>query len=281
VAEFVCGVEKKDPGYLSACENLPEYRDTGYCVLHFPGEEKKEDLEQVKKDKLEQEDYDFSGTVFPEGTADFGGVEFHRDTHFTDAPFIGGADFREAQFSGDWTYFDRAHFSGGWTSFYRAHFSGERTSFYRAQFGSAETSFQEATFAKEVYFSGVTFSEKVTFWGVFSSSKNSHRCSPSIHQNSPQRLVPCSHVQRSAAIFGLHPWCTSGNSSIRHNTSPDFACGWDEEWTEVTTVPQKRFLKSTSSSESPSPILCRDPSPKRRPWTAYPDAASAGNGFEK
>ncbi len=71
MAEFVCGVEEKNPNYLSACKNLPEYRDTGYCVLHFPGEEKKENFEQVKKDKLEQEDYDFSGTFFPEGTSDF------------------------------------------------------------------------------------------------------------------------------------------------------------------------------------------------------------------
>ena len=45
VAEFVCGVRDKNPNYLSACKNLPEYRDTGYCVLHFPGE--KEDFEQA------------------------------------------------------------------------------------------------------------------------------------------------------------------------------------------------------------------------------------------
>ena|SRR5215211_1538967 len=28
----------------------------------------------------------------------------------------------------------------------------------------------------------------------------------------------------------LHPWCTPGNSSIRHNTCPCFACGWHREW---------------------------------------------------
>ncbi len=154
MAEFLCGVREKNPNYLSACKNIPEYRDTGYCVLHFPGEEKKEDFEQVKKDKLEQEDYDFSGTVFPEGTSDFGGVEFHTDTHFTDATFIGGAQFSDATFSGEGTYFVGAQFSGESTSFDRVQFSGE------------STSFQEATFAKEVYFSRVTFSEKVTFWGT-------------------------------------------------------------------------------------------------------------------
>jgi hypothetical protein len=47
VAEFVCGVREKDYYHLSACKNLPESQDTGYCVLHFPGEEKKEDFEQA------------------------------------------------------------------------------------------------------------------------------------------------------------------------------------------------------------------------------------------
>jgi sorbitol-specific phosphotransferase system component IIC len=47
VAEFVCGVREKNPNYLSACKDLPEYRDRGYCVLHFLGEEKKEDFEQA------------------------------------------------------------------------------------------------------------------------------------------------------------------------------------------------------------------------------------------
>jgi hypothetical protein len=47
VAEFVCGVRGKLPDYSSACKNLPEYQDTGYCVLHFPGEEEKEDFEQA------------------------------------------------------------------------------------------------------------------------------------------------------------------------------------------------------------------------------------------
>jgi uncharacterized protein YjbI with pentapeptide repeats len=179
VAEFVCGVEEKNPNYLSACKNLPQYRDTGYCVLHFPGEEKKEDFEQVKKDKLEQEDYDFSGTFFPEGTSDFSRFVFEARVSFEGAQFSGewtnfiraqfsGAQtsFIRAQFSGEWTEFSGAQFSSEWTDFQEAQFSGAETSFLGAQFGSAEISFQEATFAKEVYFTGVTFSEKVTFWGT-------------------------------------------------------------------------------------------------------------------
>ena len=119
MAEFVCGVREKNPNYLSACKDLPEYRGTGYCVLHFPGEEKKEDFDQVKQSKLApaQQDYNFGGTVFPEGTSDFQGFEF------------------EASVS-----FEGAQFSGEWTSFSGAQFSGERTDFQDAKFGAEVTS---------------------------------------------------------------------------------------------------------------------------------------------
>ena len=131
MAEFVCGVREKNPNYLSACKNLPEYQETSYCVLHFPGEEK-EDFEQVKKDKLEQEDYDFSGTVFPEGTSDFSRFVFDGNADFTGATFVGEAYFQDAQFSGEWT------------SFSGAQFSSERTYFQEAQFSGAQTNFQAA-----------------------------------------------------------------------------------------------------------------------------------------
>ena len=112
MAEFVCGAREQDPNYLSACKNLRQYQDTGYCVLHFPGEEEREDFEQVKKDKLVQEDYYFSGTVFPEGTSDFSRFVFDGNADFTGATFVGRADFSFAQFSGAETSFSGAQFSG-------------------------------------------------------------------------------------------------------------------------------------------------------------------------
>jgi uncharacterized protein YjbI with pentapeptide repeats len=202
VAEgFTCDVDKE---YRSACEGLDfyyEHEGKRYCVLHFPGEKNKEDLLKAKKRKLDRKDYDFGGTVFPEGTADFERFEFDTETYFTDATFIGGAQFRRATFRSERTNFDGAQFSGGsldfaraelggertsfagaqfsgrWTSFAGAQFSGELTYFYGAQFSggytdfsralfrSPETDFQEATFVKEVDFAGATFSEKVAFWG--------------------------------------------------------------------------------------------------------------------
>jgi hypothetical protein len=97
----------------------------------------------------------FIGATFV-GNADFSGAHFSGE----------GTSFREAHFSGVGTSFEQAHFSGVQTSFSGAQFSGALTSFEGVQFGSTETRFQEATFAEEVYFSGVTFSEKVTFWGT-------------------------------------------------------------------------------------------------------------------
>jgi uncharacterized protein YjbI with pentapeptide repeats len=162
VAEFVCGVRERDPKYLSACKNLPEYRDTGYCVLHFPGE-KKEDFEQVKKDKLEREDYDFRGTVFPEGTSDFSRFVFDGEADFPGATFVGKADFSFTQFSGERTNFQGAQFSGERTDFHEAQFNGEWTSFLGAQFSGEWTHFQGTQFSGErTNFQGAQFSGERT-----------------------------------------------------------------------------------------------------------------------
>jgi uncharacterized protein YjbI with pentapeptide repeats len=190
VAVFVCGVREKNPNYRSACKYLPEYRDTGYCVLHFPREKKKENFEQVKQSKLEQEDYDFSGTVFPEGTSDFAGRIFNAYANFNEAPFFGNANFSDAKFSGERTYFRNAKFSGEWTDFSGAQFSGEITIFSGAQFSgkvtdfsrarfssrkiadfrdsqfSTETTFQNVTFEGRAYFLKSTFERKAYFGGA-------------------------------------------------------------------------------------------------------------------
>jgi hypothetical protein len=71
MTKFTCKVAEVDERYLSACKDLPEYQDTGYCVLHFPGEEKKDDFTNVLESKLAENDYNFVGTVFPESSADF------------------------------------------------------------------------------------------------------------------------------------------------------------------------------------------------------------------
>jgi hypothetical protein len=160
---FTCEVsEYYSSHYRSACEGLGFYGEHGgkrYCVLHFPGEEKKDDFEEVKKSKLDREDYDFGGTVFPEGTSsDFERRKFDANTNFDGATFLGKADFSEAQLS------------SAETSFSGAQFSGEETTFSRAQFSSGETLFQEATFMGRANFTRVTFREKVAFFGTITNS---------------------------------------------------------------------------------------------------------------
>ena len=193
---FTCAVD--DELFRSACEGLDfygEHESKRYCVLHYPGEEKNiEDFLKVKKSKLDRQDYDFGGTVFPEGTADFEGREFDATTEFSGATFLGEAYFPVAKFSGcstsfsrtqfsgrtslrgaqfsGWTYFSGARFSGEWTDFSGAKFSGERTDFSEAEFASSgETRFQgSTTFEKMVLFNNAAFKEKVVFEGITEGS---------------------------------------------------------------------------------------------------------------
>jgi uncharacterized protein YjbI with pentapeptide repeats len=201
--EFTCDVDKQ---YRSACKDLPKYSGSRYCVLHEPDEAKnKEDFEEAKKSKLDREDYDFRGTVFPEGTSVFQGFEFEANVSFEGAKFSGQwTSFSEAQFSGYHAFFLGAQFSAASTSFSEAQFgptvaetalmkelnsqdltttdfkgakfSGERTSFNGAKFRTANTSFQGAefsaaytSFADEEFgikAKEVTFSKEVNFRDV-------------------------------------------------------------------------------------------------------------------
>ena len=153
VEGFTCEVEEEYKGqYRSACEGpdfYGEHEGKQYCVLHFPGEEKKDDFRKVLERKLQlpQKDHNFSGAVFPDGTSDFRGVEFD-NADFKGAIFRGDASFREAQFRGERTDFTSAQFSGQATDFIEARFSGERISFNGVRFSSGErTSFQDAQFS--------------------------------------------------------------------------------------------------------------------------------------
>lgn len=138
--EFTCPIDEK---YRSACKDLPKYSGSRFCVLHEPGEAKKEDFLKERKSKLDRKDYDFSGTVFPEGTSNFEGFKFDRgDASFAGATFVGGAAFSGTTFSGKVSFREVA-FSGG------ADFSG-------ATFGS-EANFRQGTFAGEANFPNVKF----------------------------------------------------------------------------------------------------------------------------
>ena len=104
MTDFVCEVDER---YRSACEGLDfygEYEGKRYCVLHFLGEEKKEDFRKVLESKFAQRDYDFGGTIFPEGTSDFQEFEFKSNVNFARATFV-EANFSGAKFGGESAYF--------------------------------------------------------------------------------------------------------------------------------------------------------------------------------
>jgi uncharacterized protein YjbI with pentapeptide repeats len=147
MTDFVCEVSRR---YRTACQGLDfyaEHEGKRLCVLHFPGEVKTDAFEKVVESKLAAKNYHFGGTHFPEGPSYFRGFKFDANADFSGATFIGVADFREAQFSGERTYFRRAQVSGMGISFERAQFSSKRTDFREAKFSGTGTAFREAKFS--------------------------------------------------------------------------------------------------------------------------------------
>src|SRR5918994_2936797 len=64
MTDFTC---KVDGRYRSVCEDFPQYKDTGYRVLHYPAEKDSEEFRQAVQAKLGDKNYDFRGCYFPEG----------------------------------------------------------------------------------------------------------------------------------------------------------------------------------------------------------------------
>src|SRR5215204_6596897 len=135
MTSFTCKVDERN---RSACRGLSEYRNTGYCVLHYHDEEvKNDDFEKVLESKLEQKDYNFRG------------VYFKKKAHFT-ANFNGKAIFRRA------TFLEGADFS--WVKFEKG------TDFSHATFEKGVT-FSRATFKEEANFNHTIFKDEARFSG--------------------------------------------------------------------------------------------------------------------
>jgi uncharacterized protein YjbI with pentapeptide repeats len=147
MTQFTCKVDKS---YRTACADLPEYQGTGYCVLHFPGEEKEEDFKQVLRGKLDydQKGYDFRGTVFPRGTSNFRARKFGADAMFVGAVFCGEANFSRVKFEGE-------------ASFRKATFR-DKGDFSEANF-EKQGGFRKAIFEKEADFSHTVFKGEAKF----------------------------------------------------------------------------------------------------------------------
>ena len=173
--------------------------DDNYCLFHAPKEFKGISVKRFNElifEKIEKEDFNFEGYVFPgdihfkkdaqfRGKSIFNSALFLGDTNFTEVLFQKSAFFRKALFAGD-VHFRKSTFSGI-TDFFLTHFSGEAdfisvqflggTSFISSQFEGG-SDFFSAKFTRDVDFYSTQFFNNVNFKGVkfwgninFSSTK--------------------------------------------------------------------------------------------------------------
>lgn len=146
-----------------------ELYDDEFCVFHSKNIEKKTDFNKKFEKLIAQEDYDFSGFVFPDdisfekqvfkkkaifqnacfsGNVNFNGAEFHEEVHFGETQFSQDVSFGETRFSKE-VDFSRAHFNG-------------KANFWRSKLIGA-SSFWGVQFSNRTDFGGVIFSEKADF----------------------------------------------------------------------------------------------------------------------
>ncbi len=83
----------------------PLYKNTQYCVLHYPTENKILDFDEARRKKLSQSDFNFRGVWFP-AKADFRNQHFNQEVIFKQAIFHGDADFTQATFDAEATFSD-------------------------------------------------------------------------------------------------------------------------------------------------------------------------------
>lgn len=122
-----------------ACQDQAFFAECGgnrYCVLHFPGNEKRDAFESAIKKKLEAHDFNFQAVWFPQSYW-FTSLEFDEKVDFGSTVFNGHASFSGAKFASE-VVFAGATFNEGAT-------------------------FEGATFGKKADFTSVTFHKDANF----------------------------------------------------------------------------------------------------------------------
>jgi len=92
VTSFVCDCDERIRPACSSEAFYKEYEGKRYCVLHYPGKEKRDAFNDVVKRKLDAGDFDFRGVWFHD-KANF--IEFHFKS---EAEFESGVDFSQSIF---------------------------------------------------------------------------------------------------------------------------------------------------------------------------------------
>jgi hypothetical protein len=136
LTDFVCD---RGEEFGFPCKSLPFYKEHAgkrYCVLHYPGTDKRVTFAEALKKKLDAGDFKFYGVWFPDAVS-FQGVEFTTHADFSGATFSAAVDF------------DAAHFRG-WATFRQTTFC-------------AEADFSYVTFSNRVDFTLAIFKDQVKF----------------------------------------------------------------------------------------------------------------------
>jgi len=132
------------------CREVP-YRNTEYCVLHFPNADKTADFELAFKRKLREGNFDFRGVWFP-AKADFRNFPFPGEVNFKEATFTGEADFSMATFS-------------GLTTFRGVNFQAKV--YFRSTIFEKPVTFRRAILNDEAYFDSAIFKQRANLRSVF------------------------------------------------------------------------------------------------------------------
>jgi uncharacterized protein YjbI with pentapeptide repeats len=234
----------------SACVR-GEHERTGYCLLHYPGKDKKEDFKKALDRKLAANDYDFSGVWFPDEvsfrdkkihvTARFLGATFSESVSFIGAVFNTEANFNNVTFEGG-AFFQSCTFDS------LAHFS--RAVFRRgARFRSAQftglANFSSAVFWEPVEFNHVVFDEPAIFDGSAFNAVAEFRSSEFRAAGNLSHVVFAAGVHFLAAVFNKRTNFVSTTFEKKADfTSSSFAA--EADFTSATFLDQATFAGTES-----------------------------------
>lgn len=156
-AHFVIDEVRKE-----VCRDLPIFGAIDgreYCVLHFPEKGKQEAFNEVLRDRLTEDSWDFRMVYFP-GELQLKGSELSADANFNHAIFSESVDFSSSKLCGRFDFFDSKFQKGA--NFFdckfigQVNFNGAEFSEY-AQFAVADFALNSNASFTQTIFESVSF----------------------------------------------------------------------------------------------------------------------------
>lgn len=159
-AEFVCQYEGLGRSVCAGERFYKVHEGKRYCVLHFPGDDKRLEFAQALQRRINNRVFDFRGFWFPV-EAQFRSFEFDSDADFRNVTFSAGANFSAAVFHTN-AQFSSTKFDE--TATFEGAIFNQGAFFNSSKFGG-EANFDRVTFVGQVTFAGATFADHVRFAG--------------------------------------------------------------------------------------------------------------------